>query len=353
MLIRSLYLAALLIGGLAGSAPAQLDPQWKIHDQSRPKPPTVTPGHPGFQERAGQAPSDATVLFDGRDLSQWVNLEGEPAGWVVKAGAMECVKGAGYIRTERSFGDCQMHLEWAAPTPARGDGQARGNSGLFLMGQYEVQILDTFQNPTYADGYPGSVYAQHPPLANAVRPPGEWQNLDVIFRRPRFNAAGEVVEPARLTVMVNGVLVQDGVRAVGPTGWLRRSSYLPHADKLPLALQDHGNPVRFRNIWVRELAPDQGPAEYSLAPRILERCVGTYQLEENWNIQVTRTNSQLFARLGALSRDDVFPLATAGPLEYRMRTVDGRFLFQTNRSGQVEGVIFNIAGEEKKARRQP
>ncbi|GAC1655789.1 MAG: hypothetical protein NVS4B3_20810 [Gemmatimonadaceae bacterium] len=175
----------------------------------------------------------------------------------MESGYMEAVPGSGGIVSNRGFGDMQLHVEWAAPVPPQGEGQGRGNSGVFLMGMYEIQVLDSYQSVTYADGLASAVYGQHPPLVNATRPPGQWQSYDIIFHRPRFDAAGAVLRPARVTVLHNNVLVQDNVTLTGPTAHKARPPYKLHADKLPIALQDHHNPVRFRNIWVREL-PESG-----------------------------------------------------------------------------------------------
>jgi hypothetical protein len=177
------------------------------------------------------------------------------AGWVARDGYVEVVKGAGSIQTRRQFGDIQLHLEWGTPRPARGSGQDRGNSGVFLMGLYEVQILDSWQNDTYPDGQAGALYGQHPPLVNASLPPGEWQSYDIIFRRPRYTSDGRVEQPARATVFHNGVLIHDNVPFTGRTVHGAEAQYRPHADLGPIMLQDHGEPVRFRNIWVRELSP--------------------------------------------------------------------------------------------------
>jgi hypothetical protein len=199
----------------------------------------------------GPPPADAIVLFDGRNLDAWEDEQGRPARWALEEGAM-VVNGTGSIRTRRSFGDCQLHIEWATPSKVEGEGQGRGNSGVFLMGRYEIQILDSWQNPTYITGQAGAVYGQHPPLVNASRPPGEWQVYDIVFRAPRRDAEGRVTRPAVVTVFHNGVLVQDHVEIRGST-YLDPPRYEPHPDKAPLVLQDHGNPVRFRNIWIREL----------------------------------------------------------------------------------------------------
>jgi len=168
-------------------------------------------------------------------------------------GYVEVVPGTGAIATKQGFGDVQLHIEWAAPTPAKGEGQERGNSGVFLMGMYEVQVLDSYRNKTYPDGQAGAVYGQYPPLVNASRPPGEWQTYDIVFHGPRFDAGGKLLRPARMTVVFNGVLVQDNVVLTGPTAHQTRPPYAAHPEKLPLSLQDHGNPMRFRNIWVREI----------------------------------------------------------------------------------------------------
>jgi hypothetical protein len=245
-------LLAAMTGGPADQTAAQkADLQkWAIHDLTRPLPPVVDPGPAG---PPAAAPSDAVVLFDGRDLSKWLDAKDGPARWKVEGGYLEVVAKTGSIRTKQGFGDCQLHIEWAVPAVPVGESQERGNSGVFLMDIYEVQVLDCYNNKTYADGSAASLYGQYPPLVNACRKPGEWQTYDIVFRRPRFDASGTVVSPARFTVLHNGVLVQDNVELTGPTAHKARPPYKAHADKLPLSLQDHGNPVRFRNIWLRPL----------------------------------------------------------------------------------------------------
>lgn len=223
---------------------------WPVHALDRPAPPVVSPGPAVLQP----PPSDATVLFDGRDLAAWEMEDGTPARWVVRDGYFEVVSGTGTLRTRQGFGDVQLHIEWMAPSPPRGTGQDRGNSGVFLMGMYEVQVLDSHGSATYPDGQAAAVYGQYPPLVNASRPPGEWQTYDIAFRAPRFDAAGTLATPARVTVFHNGVLVQDGVVLTGPGGHRERPPYRAHPARLPLALQDHAHPVRFRNVWVREIA---------------------------------------------------------------------------------------------------
>lgn len=231
---------------------------WAVHDGNRPQPPVVVPGTFSTQDRPGKPPSDAIILFDGTDLSNWETPKGEPAKWIVKDGYMEVVPGAGEIRTKRKFGDCQLHIEWAAPANPKGEGQGRGNSGVFLMGLLEIQVLDSYQNVTYADGHAGAYYGVNPPMALPLRPPGEFQVYDIVFRRPIYKD-GKPVDPGYVTVFVNGVLVQDHTMIEGPGGHMGRSRPGPFPDKGPLSLQDHGDPVRFRNIWYRELPPR--PAE--------------------------------------------------------------------------------------------
>ena len=216
---------------------------WEVHDPDRPQPVLVTPGAPG------EAPSDAIVLFDGTDLSQWQLRDGSDASWAVQDGYMEVRRGS--IMTRQSFGDVQLHIEWA--TPNSGDGQNSGNSGVYLMNTYEVQVLNSYENVTYPDGQAGAIYGQYPPLVNASRPPGEWQTYDIIFRRPRFDDEGNMTWPAHVTVLHNGVLIQNNATLTGPTGHRSRPPYKAHADKLPIQLQDHSEPTRYRNIWVREL----------------------------------------------------------------------------------------------------
>ena len=241
---------------------AQVDQRWKPNDPDRPLPPIVTPGTSSTQEAPGRAPSDAIVVFDGKDLSQWLAEDGSPAKWKVADGYMEVVTSAPYvharsIRTKQKFGDCQLHVEFNEPVPAAGEGQERGNSGVFLMGLFEVQILDSYENKTYADGQAAALYGQFPPQVNASRPPGQWQWYDIVFHGPRFDGAGKLLRPARMTVLHNGVLVQDNVELSGPTGDHERPPYKPIPEKLPLALQDHDSRVRFRNIWIRELIEGQ------------------------------------------------------------------------------------------------
>lgn len=238
-----------------GDAPDAHHP-WAVHDGNRPQPKIVTPGTFSTQEQPGKPPSDAIILFDGTDLSKWEadTGTGVPTKWIIKNGAMECVPGSGFIRTRENIGDCQLHVEWAAPTKVEGESQGRGNSGVFLMGLVEVQVLDNYHNPTYADGMAGAVYGQHAPMANALRPPGEFQVYDIIFRRPIYRD-GKEIDPGYVTVFENGVAVEDHAVIEGETGHMRRAKPMHFPDAGPLKLQDHGNPVRYRNIWYRTLPP--------------------------------------------------------------------------------------------------
>jgi hypothetical protein len=250
------------------------------HDRDQPAPPVVVPGQPSRGDHVGSAPSDAVVLFDGTNLDAWVAMDGSPTRWVMRDGALECVPESGYVRTLQAFGDCQLHVEWAAPVPVKGSSQGRGNSGVFFgLTRYEVQVLDSYQNHTYADGSAGSVYGQYAPLVNAMRPPGEWQTYDILYTAPRFEADGALRSPARLTVFHNGVLIQRDVPLTGPTTWIGRPPYHSHPVKLPISFQDHGNPVRFRNIWVRELDTESRP-EFFLPDALLNRYAGTYQFKD-------------------------------------------------------------------------
>jgi len=205
------------------------------------EPAIVDPGKP-----CG-APSDAVVLFDGTDMSQWTGAE----KWTVADGCVTA--GPGAIQSKPVFGDCQVHIEWATAEEITGDGQGRSNSGVFLMGKYEVQVLDSYENKTYFDGQNGAIYKQHPPLVNACRKPDEWQTYDIIWKAPRFDEEGQLTSPAFITVLHNGVLIQNHFELQGDTPYNRPPSYKAHPDKGPIGLQYHGNPVRFRNIWVREV----------------------------------------------------------------------------------------------------
>lgn len=230
--------------------------KWRVHDSQRPRPRVIDPGTPSTAEKPGVPPSDAVVLFDGSDLSGWMATgEGgtlvDPR-WKVENGYMEVVGGTGSLVSKEKFGDAQYHIEWAAPAQVVDSSQGRGNSGVIIMGQYEIQVLDSYQNPTYADGQAGAIYGQWPPLVNACRKPGEWQTYDIIFEAPRFEG-GEVVKQAAVTVLHNGVVLHHRQEFIGPMAHREVRPYVFHGPEEPLMLQDHGNPVRYRSIWVRRL----------------------------------------------------------------------------------------------------
>ncbi|HWY67791.1 MAG TPA: DUF1080 domain-containing protein [Terriglobales bacterium] len=254
---------------------------------------------------------------------------------------------SGDLFTRQAFGDCQLHVEWASPAVGRGDSQARGNSGVFLMGLFEVQVLDTWQNPTYADGTTAAIYGQYPPLANATKPPGEWQTYDIFFRQARFEATGHLTKAARLTVVHNGVLVQDAVEPSGPTGFHDRPPYVATPDKLPLSLQDHHDPVRFRNIWIRELPAEQPALQASdlvplrVRPEIYAEYAGHYAASsgqaafdiafDGKKLMLNNPNGRTVELLGIT--EDGF---VARELPIRV--------FFTRENGKVTGVVFFWAG---------
>jgi hypothetical protein len=329
--------------------------QWRAHDMNRPKPPVITP-----LQRADTVPppEKAIVLFDGTDLSQWTGGDGRDARWKVQDGYMEIVPGTGGIRTKARFGDVLLHVEWSSPDPPTGTGQDRGNSGIFLMGLYEVQVLDSYQADTYADGQAGSIYGQYPPRFNACRPPGAWQTYDICFRRPRFGAEGQLEQPARLTLVHNGILIQDNEELLGPTSWLKYLPYKAHDDVLPIELQDHGTPVRYRNMWALPLpelpAPDASyasayrPIEMSIQQ--LDRYTGVYDRPNTTApITITRGNKRLLAdfywRKGGL---ELLPLSAT---EFVLKDTDGRVVFDLNDQGVPTGLTFYLGGKEMPAQK--
>lgn len=233
------------------------DQPWHVHDSNRPVPHVVTPGAT-FSHNA-PPPSDAVVLFDGKDLEKWKSDKGA-AGWKVENGYMEVVKEAGSILTKDAFGNFQLHLEFATPAKVDGDGQHRGNSGVIIFGLYEVQVLDSYNNPTYPDGQAGAMYGQYPPLVNAVKKPGEWQSYDIIFEAPQWDKDGKLVKKANVTVLLNGVVLHHKKEFIGDARHREVGTYKnTKASRGPILLQDHGNPTRFRNIWIRNVGDYDQP----------------------------------------------------------------------------------------------
>ncbi len=232
---------------------------WRVHDMRRPRPAAITPGELSTYDKPGTPPSDAIVLFDGTSLKDWCHVSKEDpsqlleAQWQVRDGYFEVTSGSGNLQTIDSFGSCQLHIEWQAPAKVRGDSQGRGNSGVFFMDAFEVQVLDSYDNRTYADGQAGALYGQYSPLVNASRKPGEWQIYELIFEAPKFSLAGELEEPASVTVMHNGIILHHAKKYYGPTGGGVVPKYNPLSPAGPIRIQDHGNPVRFRNVWLRHL----------------------------------------------------------------------------------------------------
>lgn len=321
----------------------------------RPRPPVVQPAP---QSLPVPPPSDALVLFDGTDLSEWRGADGGPPSWRVGDGYMETNEGLGNLHTRRGFGDVQLHLEWTAASPVRGRGQGRGNSGVFLMGLYEIQILDSYQNDTYPDGQAAAVYGQHPPLFNVSLPPGEWQSYDIVFRRPRFSTTGELLQAARVTVFHNGVLVQDNAEIRGPTSWLQHLPYEVHPDRLPLMLQEHGQVVRFRNIWLRELPehqvpgpPEPGPLPQTvLLPEELSGLVGRYRTSWGDVYTVRLQRGRLQANFYGPGWVDLIPRS---PEHFQLRHTAAEIFFDLDESGASKGFRLHIGGEVREAEKEP
>jgi hypothetical protein len=260
----------------------------------------------------------------------------------VRDGYMECVKGSGYVRTLQNFGDCQLHVEWATPAEVHGEGQGRGNSGVFFgLGRYEVQVLDSYGNKTYADGSAGAIYGQYPPLVNASRPPGEWQTYDILYTAPRFEAEGKLLSPVVLTVLHNGVLIHHNAKLTGPTDWIDRTPYSPHPEKLPIAFQDHGNPVRYRNVWVRELGKP-GRKEFTLATTLLDSYTGSYG-----GVEITREGNQLAAKVGGKK----LMLFAESPTKFFAKTTDVQIEFKPDADGKVNEIVWSVGEGANVARR--
>jgi hypothetical protein len=350
-LITATGFCAFLVADEPRDAAAQN--RWLQHDIRRPRPPVVEPVAGSLMT---PAPKDAVVLFDGPNLDAWQGTRGSPARWKVTDGYMEVAPGTGAITSKAKFGDVQLHVEWASPNPPSGTSQNRGNSGIFLMRSYELQVLDSYQADTYADGQAGAIYGQFPPLANASRPPGQWQTYDIAFRRPRFDKGGKLLEPARVTLIHNGVLIQNNEELYGRTNWLEWSPYENQGDRGPIELQDHGHPVRFRNIWVRELAerPPPGPAELVrptivlVRAEVLDSFTGEYTMRSSRDPRpgtINRRGGNLVLKLPFRSTPLV--LQPISPTEFVLPRGDARFTFQRDDQGRVTGVLFQVGGGEQ------
>lgn len=341
--VAAVCLAALAIISISSTCFAEPDPNYIDHDRDRPAPKVVTPALPSRADMVGKAPSDAVVLFDGTSNSKWVSLnDGSPTKWIVRDGYLECVKDSGYVRTLQNFGDCQLHVEWATPNPPHGEGQGRGNSGVFFgFDRYEVQVLDSYNSKTYSDGSAGSIYGQYPPLVNASLPPGEWQTYDIIYTAPRFDSSDKLTSPARVTVFHNGVLIQNNVELTGPTSWINRAPYSAHPVKQPIALQDHGNPVRYRNIWVRELG-NPGRPEFTLPEATLDSYAGKY----DGGMNVTKSDH----RLTLLFAGQTLPLFAEGDNKFFAKSTDVRVEFTKDSEGAI---VANVSvGEGMQTRKK-
>lgn len=322
---------------------AQLPTGWKAHDLQRPLPTSVSPASPAT---TFPPPSDADVLFDGTNIDLWQNSQGGPSKWKVTDGALIATPKSGNIYTKKKYGDCQLHLQWLIPTGIKRSGQAKGNSGVFLMDSFEVQILSTFKNKTYADGMAGAIYGQYPPLVNAAQPAGQWQTYDIVFHRPRFNADNTLSSPARMTVLHNGILVQDNSQLLGPTTWIKPRPYTAGPDRGRLSLQDHGSPIQFRNIWIREISshrpPPQRPYPTStieLTPNQQTRLLGDYG-----DFQITQTGTQLFCKFLNVEMELV-PISAS---EFLMQTSAGKLTFDFDQDGHVKQAQLHLDAAGKR-----
>ena len=341
----------------AEAAPhAPAPPGWRQHEIDRPPPPRVEPAASALPLAA---PSDAVVLIgpDGATGNRWEAVGGGDVPWVTEGGAFVVEPGTGAVQTREAFGDAQIHIEWQPAAEPEKDSQNRSNSGLFLVdGRYEVQILDNWNNPTYADGRAGAIYGQFPPLADATRPPSEWQSYDVFFRLPRFDADSALVEPARMTVLHNGVLVQNNEVLPGMSIWLESLPYAPHGPGR-IQLQDHGSPVRFRNLWVRPTPERQAPPPgysdldaVSLTDAERDRLVGRYAREDGGHFVIERLGDGL--GLSMPWRDGVLPLVPLSPTRLHLRNTAGVFDVSLDESGTPADLEFTMGGAVYRASRE-
>jgi hypothetical protein len=360
MALLGVLMTAVFASGLPGAwvDDQAKSPRWRQHDIHRPKPPAAEPAGPPPSVPV-PAPKDATILFDGTSLDAWESAEGGRSGWALKQGFFEVVPGTGTIQTKEKFGDVQLHIEWASPDPPTGVGQDRGNSGIFLIGQFELQVLDSYKADTYADGIAGAIYGQYPPLFNATRPPGQWQVYDIAFRRPRFDKGGKLTDAARITVFLNGILVQNNEEPWGGTSWLEPYPYDPSAQTGPIQLQDHSHPVQFRNIWVRNLPERLSPTAADLRrPEIvalpttaLDAFVGRYFAapKRDEHFVITREAEHLLFKLPF--RPTPLRLDPISDTEFVLPHTDGRVAFHKNAQGEVTGALFHVGDGERELTR--
>jgi Domain of Unknown Function (DUF1080)/Domain of unknown function (DUF3471) len=327
--------------------------QWKSHDMSRPRPPVM---EALSQSLPAPVPSDAIVLFDGKDLLNWTNAKNEAAAWKVENGYMEIVPGTGGIQTKKSFGDVYLHIEWASPSPAKDTSQDRGNSGIFLMGLYELQVLDSYHAETYADGQAGALYGQVPPRFNVCKAPGEWQTYDIFFRRPVFADDSSVVTPASITVLQNGILIQDNEKYFGPTSWLKFLPYTKHADQLPIMLQEHHCAVRFRNIWALPLPENANPpATYgdkavNFPGMKMENYTGVYDRPGTTApITITAHGNTLFGNF--FWRPGELEMVALSLTEFVLKDTDAQVKFELDDKGKATGLVFTVGKVDMPAKR--
>jgi hypothetical protein len=325
--------------------------QWKVHDMNRPRPQVV---EPVAQALPVPAPKGAIVLFGGNDFSHWTGKNNSDVKWKLEKGYMEIVPGTGGITSKESFGDVFLHVEWASPDEPNRRGQDRGNSGIFFMNQYEMQVLDSYQADTYADGQAGALYGQAPPRFNACKPRGEWNAYDIFFRRPRFSKDSTLLSPARITVMHNGILIQDNEEYKGPTSWLKYLPYKAHADKLPISLQEHNCKVRYRNIWALPLPeltmPDNlyGDKTIKMPDADLDKYTGTYQRPNTpATIIIAKKNGNLYGDF--FYRPGELELVAISAKEFAMKETAGTLTFTFDEKGNATNLVFHLGGEDMPA----
>lgn len=324
---------------------------WKIHDMNRPKPQVIEPVN---QSLPSLAPKGAIILFKAGDISQWKGNDSSNPKWKLENDYMEIVPGTGAITSKQSFGDVFLHVEWASPDDSSKRGQDRGNSGIFFMEQYEMQVLDSYQADTYADGQAGALYGQAPPRFNACKPRGQWNVYDISFRRPRFSEDGTLKSPARITVIHNGILIQDNEEYKGPTSWLKYLPYKAHADKLPLSLQEHNGKVRYRNMWALPLPEltmpvgDNGDKPINIGEEELDKFTGSYERpNEKAPIVITKKNGRLYADF--FWRPGELELVPISPKEFALKETAGSVTFNVDDKGTATDIIFHLGGENMPA----